>query len=100
MIRASALVFVGLLAGCATASSTRNQIDAQTRQNRALLTLEKQRTRELTASRGDLQHRLDEKYQRRATLRIQDETPETQEETRRLNAEIVKLKQAILKSAE
>jgi len=97
---ASALALLCTLPGCATASSTRSQLYAQTQQNRALLGIEKQRTRDLTANRAALQRQLDERNQQRNTLQTQDDTPKTREEIRQINAEIAKLKQAILKSSE
>ena len=90
-----------LMTGCVTASSTRSQLYSQTQQNRSLLRIEQQRSRDLMASRTSLQRQLNEKSRQRDMLQIQDNpSQESREEVAKINSEIDKLKQAILKSTE
>ena len=95
------LLFTFLMTGCVTASSTRSQLYSQTQQNRSLLRIEQQRSRNLIANRASLQRELDEKYRKRDMLQIQD-TPsqESRQEIARIKSEIAKLKQSILESTE
>jgi hypothetical protein len=89
------------MTGCVTASSTRSQLYSQTQQNRSLLRIEQQRSRDLMASRASLQRQLNEKSRQRDMLQIQDNpSQESREEVAKINSEIDKLKQAILKSTE
>ena len=89
------------MTSCVTASSTRSQLYSQTQQNRSLLRIEQQRSRDLIANRSSLQRQLDEKSHQRDMLQIQD-TPsqESRQEITKLNSEIAKLKQSILESTE
>jgi len=90
-----------ILTGCVTAGSLQSQLYSQTQQNRSLLRIEQQRSRELIANRASLQRQMDEKSHQRDMLQTQDNpTPETREEIQKLNSEIAKLKKSILESTE
>ena len=90
-----------LLTGCVTASSTQNQIDSQTQQNRSLLRIEQQQSRDRLSNRASLQRQLDEKSRLLDMRQIQDNpSQESRQEITKLNSEIAKLKKSILESTE
>jgi len=98
---AHGLCLVVLLSGCATANSTRNQLYSQTQQNRSLLRMEQQRSRDLLADRASLQRQIDQKVRQRDMLQLRDDvSSETDEEIAKLNMEIAGLKKAVLESTE
>jgi len=100
------LVLAAGLAGCVTAGSVRGRLETQTQQNRALLRIEQQRSRELMTSRASLQQALDEKIRERDRLENQISVqPVSQQsgdraEIDKINSEINKLKKAILDSSD
>ncbi len=93
LLKCAAVLSAIAASGCATASSTTGMLAQQTEQNRALLRLEQDNTRQLVSQRASLQSRLSALNRRRDALTA-SATPDTGE-LQRVNAEIAQLKKLI-----
>jgi septal ring factor EnvC (AmiA/AmiB activator) len=93
LLKCAAVLSAIAASGCATASSTTGMLAQQTEQNRALLRLEQDNTRQLVSQRASLQSRLASLSRRRDAL-TSSASPDTGE-LQRVNAEIAQLKKLI-----